>query len=400
MKDLTEILTKISDAESQLTILLGNSIWGYANILDEKRENYTLIINSLNEDQKKALREYIEAVNLLLVESELTEVIIASDNSYSELDNFTNAFIEASSMLYSLRYAWAIKEFSSYQLIRVYTWLETEMLKKGNMQDHPDTAITIAIPLAEAIQLTDNGNFDLQKTANTEAENHFIKTFLSFSTHTKVIQNKLYQDMLDFSSYGMIPRLFEDEIQKMTAEIARILVIEPTSMVYRYLARGYTLSQSIQNVSNYYQNVIKSQNEKLSPTFSELELNLTEAINASLEKIPNLKEETKATYLNETIIQSISILKSKILLPINYYQLNFRKANPSYISEKYYDFVVDSFVYDGNRVMNEYPIETYAIELTDNAKEQIFASVTNGNINPDYSLNHYLRFKPFDLKTR
>lgn len=399
MKDLTEILNKISETETKLTELLGGDIWGYANILDEKRKSYALTIASLNEQQKIALSNYIAAVNNLLLNLDLSEVTISTDNAYSELDNYTTAFVEASSIVFSLRYAWALKEFASYQLIRVKTWLETELLKKGGFENHPDTDITIAIPLTEAILTSENGDIDLQKTANAEAQSHLIKTFLSISTHVKVIKHKLFQDMLDYSSFGMIPRLFEDEIQTMAEGLAKALIADPTNMVYNYLARGYTLSESIQNVNKYYENVIQSQAGKLAPTFSDLETILKEVITSILDVIPNIKAETKVIYTAETINQSIAILMSKQVFPMNFYQLTFRKANPNFASEKFYNYAVDSFVYNGNRIINEYPIETYAIELTEEAKEQIFESVTNGNINPKYTLKDYLRFQPIEIKS-
>lgn len=395
MEELEKALNNISSIEDLITKSFGGEIWGYANIISSKTSSLEIKIASLTNEQKELIYKYIENVNQVLITFDLEAVLIEKDNSYSELDNITIAFIEASSLLYNLRYAKAKSEAAEYKMLRIYTWLEIEMLKKGNLLDDPSTAITIAIPLSNELKIKENGDIDIELTKVSEENSHIIKTFLSQVTHAKSIQNTLFQAILDNTNYGMIPRLYEEAIYNMCENLIKIISFEPINNVYSYLSRGYTLAQSLNNVNSYYLETLKGQKFSFLPEMKEYNDLLDKEILAVISKLPQLEETTIQEFTNDVKKEVAKILAYGLAFPSHYYQLNFRKANPIYESEIPFDFIVDSYIYKDNKLLSDYPIETYALVLTDDAKTAIFERVTNGQINPNYTLQDYLKYIPY-----
>lgn len=397
MDELTRINNNITEAEQKLSQSLGAEIWGYSSIIDPSGFAQEIKFTSLSDEQKQLLQTYINSVNDLLKAFNLDEVTTQNDSSKSELEQYNNAFIEASSLMYNLRYAKAKSEAAEYQLLRIHTWLEVEMLKKGGLIEHPDTEISIAIPVTDVIKIKDNGEIDLRLSEEAEKVSHTIKTYLSLIPHARAITKTLFQQFLDNLSYGLIPRIYDIELTALSEKIIRIVAAEPINNIYKYLEKGYTIKQAVTNVTTYYKELLTSQNFRFVPQLKDYDELLDKTIAETLAKIPQLKEVT-ARELTEQIKNEVAkALAYGLVYPINFYQLHFRKANPNFESETDFDFVIDSYLYEGARIMNEYPVETYAIVLTDGAKEAIFERVTNGQVNPNYTLEKYLKYKPFKL---
>ena len=108
---------------------------------------------------------------------------------------------------------------------------------------------------------------------------------------------------------------------------------------------------------------------------------------------------SKVNGLNENTIQIISDefwniftlnFDSLMFFPANYYSIVFRKADADRATEKEFSDVIDFFLIENDGSPWDMAVETYAVEFTQKAKENIFDIVTNDFINPNFTLKDYL----------
>lgn len=394
----TEVFSKINELEDRLTKALGPSIWLYANVIDPKSLIQTISFQDLDLEKQQLVKEYIAVINILLEQFELDPVVIENNNARTELDNLLAAFTESTSLLYNLRLIKAIEQYADYQLLRVHTWLEHKMLEKDDRKNNPDTEITYTMYLPGTIKTTDFGAIDLNATRIAEEQSNAIKTYLSLYTEAKHATNDLLDVLLSRSSYSVVPRFFQDLFLELGTKVIMILMSEPVSNVYRYLDRGYTVGQAKTNVINYYKQLLLKNNE-FPEDFKDVEKVIDELILKTLKTIPNLESKTITGLTIDIKNELMTLFATGLLYPTNYYQFDFRKADPGESEENQYKYVIDAYFYLENVLSNEYPVESYAITLTDEANTAIFEAVTNGQINPGYTLEDFLKFKKFDLES-
>jgi hypothetical protein len=250
--------------------------------------------------------------------------------------------------------------------------------------------------MPDVILTTPGGAVDLQATAAQEQKTAEIKCYFSTFPAADKYKLSLFNVLYERSSYSMVPRLFEDKILELCKQVLHSLLYSPVHTIYDYLDRGYSPVQALNNTSRYIENILRKQNFSLSPEFSDTDALLDDLIHKELDKIPQLEKKTKDVFAKELKYEAIIRLNSREIYPNNYYQLNFRKPLPTNPEEAEFDALVDLYIYTEHGLNNDYPMETYALILTEEAKQNIYQVVSNGQIDPNFTVNDYLTYRPFN----
>lgn len=392
--DISQSLIAITNLEEQLTKLLGPAIWNFSRVLAPDVNQNSAEMTALTPQAESLVLEYIKTANNVLDAFTIAPIEIDEDSGKSHTQMISDAFNEVSYIIYSLRYAKALESFADYQFLRTRTWLENKLLAAGKLKDHPDNNITYCIYLPGVIVTKKNGTIDQQATITQEQKTDEIKCYFSTFTAADHYKNILFNEIYDKSSYGMIPRLYEKEILDLCKQALHTILYYPVHMVYEYLSRGYNTIQAQNNASHYIEDVLKKQNYQLSPDFLETEKVIDEIIKKGLDNIPQLEKETKEVFAQEFKQQTILQLYYGSIYPNNYYQLDVRKPLKINPEEAEFPYLVDFYLYNDQKLNTDFPFETYALILTPEAKQNIFQAVSNGQNNPNFTINDYLNYRP------
>jgi hypothetical protein len=157
--------------------------------------------------------------------------------------------------------------------------------------------------------------------------------------------------------------------------------------VYEFLDQKFTLIEAKNNVLNLISKQLKSENyysdmEKFKKEF--LQTMITET-----RKIKALDEDTSKIISDEFWKIFRDNYDNLIFFPENFYQISFRKAEEDREAEKDFSNVIDFYLLENDGAPWDMPIETYAIEFTEDVKKDIFNIVTNGFVNPNFTLTDY-----------
>jgi hypothetical protein len=116
---------------------------------------------------------------------------------------------------------------------------------------------------------------------------------------------------------------------------------------------------------------------------------LLQVMRKEMLKIKALDEETSKTISDEFWNIFRDNFDNLIFFPENYFQIDFRKSEDDREQENEFSNVIDFYLLENDGTPWDMPIETYAIEFTEDAKKDIFNIVTNGFVNPNFTLTEY-----------
>ncbi len=389
---LKQLLEKISTLEGKLGAQLGMGIWLYANVFEPTLKQ-DLIINTLDAQSIPIITEYIELANSILKLLKQPVIEINSQLTRTEKENLNIAFAEAMHFIYKFRFIAAQKSFAEYTLRRIHTPLEKKIIEIGHYDEDPESNLLYLLNLPDTIKINEIGKVDIEATTAFEATNHTLKIYFSVLPNVHSKTQIFFTLFFNKTTKGMVPRLYEKETKKLMEQLMIAMLVKPVKDIYKYLDRGYTVRQSTGNVLNYYKSIIESQKFSLLPDFAEVDKQLDSICRNNLDSIKALTEKTKNILTEELKEMTINFFLSSAMLPVNYYNLVFRKANKDENDERYYDYLLDSYLIEDSSTYSNHPIETYGIELSKQSKTVIFQAVTNGQINPQYTLQDYLAYQ-------
>lgn len=386
----TQAIENISALEKKISSLLGNNIWNYAQILNPAL-NSELKLQALTDTARQTLQDYITQVNNVLNAFEIDPLSVETDGS-----NITEQFELASLFVYKMRYKKALELFADYELVRVKTWLENKILKSANMDQHPDNDITYTVHVADSIITLPNGMIDREATIKSENETHRLKTVFSLLPYAPRAARSRLIYFYDVSARGGAYRVYNDQLQELITKMIGIFLEVPVQTIYSYLQRGYTPRQAQANTISYYGKILKDQKYQLAPALAELDQELSTFARTTLDTLEALEEESKNILIKELKEKIILDFANGALIPQVFYQLEFHKPRDFDEVIPGSGLQVDLFMYDDTRLVSDFPLESYSVNLTSEAKTQIFEFVTNGIVNPNYTLKDFLFLKQLE----
>lgn len=368
----------LTDIEKKLEDTFGLAIFDYLFLFNKKAE---LPRDILIDKRELVLREYIYRVNTFFRESDQPEIAI--DN-----ENFEKSFYETMHNLYLFRYMLGIKMLGDYEMVRIETWFENKMINmpENNFLESIPTTFSFKIP--DTLKVDALGNYDEYSTMMEEKETHSIKSYISSFAFGRTTNTTLYSLFENYTVKEFVPRLLEKEILELCEKIMTKIGIYISRKVYDFLEQKFTLIEAKNNVLNliskqlksgeYYADLLEFQQELLKIIKSELLLN------------KSIREDTAQIITNEFWDLFKYQFDRLIFFPENYFKIDFRKADNSRYQEKEFSNIIDFYLLENDGTPWDMPIETYAVEFTEEAKKSIFEVVTNGFINPSFTLNDFL----------
>jgi len=103
-----------------------------------------------------------------------------------------------------------------------------------------------------------------------------------------------------------------------------------------------------------------------------------------------LYPQTRAAIKVELIEILLFMIYCGDFVPLSYFDVKFR-SNPEFDNyEKRFHTLLDLYLIMDNGSKLPFPVETYNIDFTDEAKVEIFEAVTAGIVNPNFTLADYL----------
>jgi len=369
--DLTEI-------EKKLSVTFGLTIFDYLYLFGKKAE---LPKDLSLGDKSKVLREYIETVNTFFKETEQPEIQV-------DEEKLEETFFEVMHNLYLFRYILGIKLFAEYEIVRIETWFETKMINSPKNDFLTSIPETFSFKIPNSLIIDVLGNYDEFATMTQEKETHAIKSYISSVAFGIQRSTFLYTLFRNYTIKEFVPRLLEKQILELCEKSMTKIGIFLSSKVYGFLNQKYTLVQAKNNVLNLISKQLNS-NEYYSD-LEKFKSEFIKMVKSELLTMKALDPDTAQIITEEFWLLFRNNFDSLVFFPNNYYVVDFRKADQDRKPEKPFTNVIDFYVLKNDGTQWDTPIETYAIEFTPNAKEKIFEVVTNGFVNPNYTLNNYL----------
>lgn len=379
-EEIRERLEQLNAAEQEIRSQLGPAVFDYPFVFNHTVD-LEVNLTKLTPAASSAIQNYNQQALAILTALNL--------NTYADISDQKQLFTALSHEIYLLRYLQALTLFPDYKLVRVLSALEQELLEADSRIPVPDR--TLVLDLAEEIKLDQYGLLDAVETAKHEKKEYNLAVLLSTVTHDGDIWPILYEDFNEVTFYAMVDYFHSDNLKLLCQELVSTSSNFFTKEVYKNLKRGLGVRDAKANVSGYFKRILKEPFTEYPDPLKPLEAELEEVIKANLNLIPDLKQETKQTIHNEFLELILLHIREDNFLPFNYYQVQVKSAPE--IDNKYYEKysnLVESFLYYDDGTVSEVPVETYTIAIGQDAKEQVFAYVTNGIENPYYTLNDYL----------
>lgn len=368
--DVTDIETKLKDA-------YGLEIFDYLFLFGKKEK---LPIDFSLKDQGKLLKEYIITINNFFKEVDQPEVNI-------DLENLEKSFFETMHELYLFRFLLAQKLYSELELVRVETWFENKILEMPQNDFLNHVPETFSFKLSNTLITDTLGNFNEFSSKEQENKTHKIKSYISSVAFGKQNAETFFYHFRNYTVKEFVPRLLDESILKLCEKIMLQIGIFLSTKVYEFIAQNFSPLEAKNSVLSLINKQIKS--KEYYDDLSNFKKFLEKIIKQELKKTEVLNEETIDLLVYEFWNIFCNRFDTLTFFPANYYKIEFRKANPERKFENNFTNLIDLYLIENNGSVWSVPTETYSVELTREAKDQIFKLVTNGFINPNYTLQDY-----------
>jgi len=382
-EQVLKIYEELKEIETAVTKQLSPLVWDYGPALLGSPPLALDTVN-LTPETTSLLKSYLNKVQDILTALKLPQM---PELEGKILQNFS----EAMHTLYYLKEQQAEVLFADYELLRIQTWVETKIFEYSQgLMSEPEQ--TFAVNIQGTIVTDADKKVDIEATLAKENNEHNIKSYLSGFPFAKKGRDSFLRDFMKFTTKGMVPRFYFNEMEELCQSLLTEVMIVTSKQVYNYLSKGYTPKQAETNSYNYFLQILKDQNGKFEPDLAGLGQKLRDITTEALGAIKPLEEQTRKIITEELLSFMSDYFKTNKVFPWNYYKFEIRKANPKHQSEMDFDYVIDSFLMESDGSVTSYPVETYAFAFTPEAKIDIFNFVTDGFINPNYSLEDYLAY--------
>jgi hypothetical protein len=383
LSNFDKLFDNLSVVENQIYKIYGGRIFDYVCVLSDNKRikiEFPLILQN-----PQILEEYINIARQILI----INSIELSDNFESL--NITDKFIQISQKIFALRLIIAKQIYNKFHLIRILAPIEREIIAKNPELDNPDN--TYAIEIDNFIITDQMGEVDLTQTKLLESQNFNIAIKISSLVQAQEIKDDFLEDFLDMTEFQFIGNMFKEQLQDLIFDLVIETMRHSGFEVYAALSRNIPLQEAINNQVLFYNKSIPAGTHQFPVFLERLERNLEQIFTMHHPRLDLIKKENKQLILNEMKELIMFYLKEGNIIPHNYYRLKFREGNPEDTYEQDFPYILEAYLLNdiGNPKQKEYPIETYSIEYNIESKVGIFNFVTNGIVNPYYTLDDYIQ---------
>lgn len=377
--NLADLITALKETEKQIFQMLGGNILDYIFVFAPEQQLEIQNIN-LSENAKKVVSQYISHAQQILLNLNITPLIDSSQDLFIQ-------FLHYSHEIYLLRFLQAKQLLAEYQLLRIPTTIEKQLVTQRSEYD-TDQTFSLSLP-ATCYQTDDFGGLDIKRTIELENKTHKMAAIISTVTERQDLARHLLDDLNQVTLRGFVPMLYESQILEINLKLVDIWLRFFNELIYQYLDKGVGLQEATTNVYAFYLKNLTSVTQ-LPAELTKLQVTTVDLINSQLKQISSLNPQTIADLVQDYLELILLYIKEQRFTATNFYRLNFRFDDQLSDVEQRYDLVFDSYFINQADLLNV-PIETYGIDLTQAAKELIFKSVTNDLVNPYFTLTDYLQ---------
>jgi hypothetical protein len=379
---LEKLFQELSKLEGRIAAEISPEILDYIFLLDHHTKQKATFNTPLKGNQIALLQEY-NALGTNISKELGIELKITSDDVFEK-------YLEISHEMYLMRFIEARKYFVEYALVRVMSEPEILYLREASIDR--EQMFTLEIVMPESIILESSGELNYEKTKLLEAKTNQIASTLSSYSNLFDLSSRLYKDIYDLSLKTFLVSMNQDLLITLLQDILHIVIIEANKDVYKYLNSGYRPTEAIDNVKSMFKKSNISRTafpERFAPLQSDIELIIEE----SLQSLKN-NEKSLIAELKSIIIELLILyIREGLVVSSNFYKIEFVHHNDlSEITSKYKHIINTYLLDDFGKTLQE-PSETYDIRFSQRFKKILFNLLTNGNINPNMSLEKYLNFE-------
>ncbi|KXK26500.1 MAG: hypothetical protein TR69_WS6001000504 [candidate division WS6 bacterium OLB20] len=379
-----QISKKLRELESFFATKMGPQVLDYL-FLFTKDESVKVEFHQLPPDVETEVRHYIELADRIMNASGI-EPATGEDVPLHE------KFISRLHDMYLLRYVEAKRQFAEYQLVRVPTRTEQSILNQMNLPDKADHTVPVSIhfQIPDAFVIDDDGNLDVPATLEAEATDHQIVSYFSAIPLLPSLTAQLFQDLDDITVFENATLFLREELMHVNEIVLQETIIYLTRRVYAYMDRGQSWIQGVANVKEYHRQISEGTSPDFPPDLADLGSEIERLLSEELAEIKQLEPQTRITLVEEYKELILYYIHAGILLPENYYKLEFRDPREYTRDEQRFNLLFDLYLYNDDGELLPVPFETYNIDFTQESRQQIFDAVTGGLENPDFTLTEYL----------
>jgi hypothetical protein len=376
-------LTLLKSLEKAIAHNISPLLLDYIPILAPEK-SLDINLKKINPKTADLLVQYINAGNQLL-----TKLKIPAHTSTKDL---LNDYLDVIHDIYLLRFVNAKAIYAKYELYRIPTQFEIKIQELQNTKKQPDIQV-YSLNFPDGLIINKQGDVDWQATIQAEQSEHLLARHLTAFKKAKTFAHQMFIDLQAITTKALAYPIFEKELMEMTEAVIEKATFFFSKDVHHYLDKKYSLEDSIVNVYEYYSNIAKQGNKQLMGELNSFFNEITTIINTSLGQIKDLNSDTKAAILDDYLELIISYIKTKLLLPTDYYQMIYRDEKQLHESEKGEDYnhILDFMLYVPEGGVTEFAYETFVVDFTTDAKFFIYQTVVGDNINPQLTLKNYLR---------
>lgn len=378
--NIGKTIEEIGKLEKLISTQISPNILDYVFLLAPNRDDRIILSKPLTIEQIKLLEnfnqhslKYFDYIELPL--------------ETKKAGTFEN-YLEIHRNVFLTRFVEARKLFAEYSLFSIPT-KEAAKLSK-NLTPDLEPAVSMEIKVADTIILNDDGSLNFQKTKEKEDETNLLRSVFSSYGNLSYLTFKSIRDLYNITTRAFLISMNQEFLIKLMEVVLQKLIIESNKLVYNYIDKGYPTHEAISNVKSLLEKSTSKEGRELPSQFKNIEKELEETIDTNLES--NIKLEKKILSELKNEIYELLVHYSTIgkYVSSNFYKLKFIEFKD--LGEDYPNRhnVVELYLYDDFQDVSKHPAEAYDIDFSRDFKKTLFQLVTNGNENPNLTLEDYL----------
>lgn len=374
------IVEEISNLEKQISDVISPQFLDYVFILSPHRQDQIVLSRPLTLKQSniidrynKIVIDYFESINL--------PIDVEGKNQFE-------TYMETSRNVYLTRFIEARMLFAEYALFSIPTKEAIDLSNKFSPDLEP--AVSMEIKISDSMYLFDDGNLDFKKTVRKEESSNMTKATLSSYDNLSYLTYKSVRDLYNITTRAFLVNLNQDALVNLMEVVIQKIIIESNRLVYSYIDKGYPAINAIENVKSLLEKSTKKEGTELPGLFKEIKKDVEDTIDFNLEENIKLEKKYRDELRNEILELLVHYSSIGKYVSSNFYQLKFLEFEQLPDAYKRYHHVVESYLYDDYGNLSSFPVEAYDIDFSRDFKRTLFELVTNGNINPNLTLEDYL----------
>lgn len=378
--NINETIEEIKEVERRISKEISPFAMDYIYLLAPERNEQIKLSTPLTTGQTDLLKKYN---NLCLDYFKYIDVPIESLST----DTF-ESFLEIQRSVYLVRFVEARKLFVEYSLFSIPT-KESRMLS-SQLSPNLEPAVSLEVKVDQAFIVNDDGSLNFKKTQLKEKDSNLLRSVFSSYANLTYMTFKSIRDLHNITTRAFLINMNQEMLIRLMEIVLQKLFVESNKLVYNYIDKGYPTKEAVNNVKSLLEMSSNKSGVDLPEQFRNVREEIDQTISNNLSN--HIKLESK--YITE--------LKSEIYELIIHYIKTGRLVSDAFYEIKFIEFddlkddypnmhnVLELYLYDDFHEISTHAVEAYDIDFSRDFKKILFQLVTNGNTNPNLTLEDYL----------